>query len=149
MSTYGYIIPLEQKTIPFPNYFLSDERYKSYTRFYEDYTTEISPEPHVESPCIGELTRWSPLEAEVDGRNIVWFRGDSLADIFEGMPISGWPRPRRDPMAVIKELMLTLKMMQMAREALLNGPMIGRDDKMDGGMMGGGISDILKGRVEF
>merc|ERR1712223_2313915 len=37
---------------------------------------DVSPEPPVEEARIEELTDWAPLDKEVDGEELIWFRGD-------------------------------------------------------------------------
>jgi len=95
---------------------------------------DVSPEPPVENPRIEELTDWAPVDKEVDGEELIWFRGDSLADILdpEAVVVRGWPsRGSVEPMMRIKMIMERLKMRKMAQMAVLNGPMIGggKDDK--------------------
>ena len=94
---------------------------------------DVSPEPPVEEARIEELTDWSPLDKEVDGEELIWFRGDSLEDILdpEAVVVRGWPsRGSVEPMMRIKMIMDRLKMRKMAQMAVLNGPMIGggKDD---------------------
>ena len=124
-------------------------------------TRGISREPRVEVARIEELTKWCPLEEEVDGQDLIWFRGDSMQDVLEGMPVRGWPQPRRDIGMLIGQLTRRMRMQLMARKAIMNGPMMmdmGSDmgSEMGGGMggdmggsMGGGMGPMDENGIEY